>query len=125
MTAYSTAQVLTMTTGTLLCDLGDVYAIASGLLGRSVFTHELPAAMRECKPWILAHHPQLEAITGDDVTPSNVWGWVAARERELGTSFDVPPLTYSATAEKSPIETAVEMFGPERVIAVDLRDGDA
>jgi hypothetical protein len=116
---YSIGQVLSMTTGRLVCHLEDLYAIASGLLGRSVYTHELPAAFRECKPWILAHHPQLEAITGDEVTSENWCQWIDAHAVALGDSFVVPPLTYSATAEKSPLETLHEMVGDKPVIVLN------
>lgn len=117
---YSLGQVLSMTTGYLVCDLGDLYAIASALLGRPVYTHELPAAFRECGPWILAHHPQLEAVNAESVTRENWQDWLTEMKSFYGDAFVVPPLTYSATAEKSPLETLVDMVGEDRVIAVTV-----
>ena len=39
--------VLSITTGKLLCPIGDVYDILNFLTGDNLFTHQLPRAMRE------------------------------------------------------------------------------
>ena len=44
--------------------------------------------------------------------------WIAEREEELGESFEIPPLTYSPTAEQSPMDTLAAMLRPDQEMVV-------
>lgn len=122
---FTLGAVLSMTTGVLLCDLGDLYALASFMLGRDVYTHELPAAFREGAPALLAQHPQLDDVDTTGLSGETWRPWLSEQVARFGPSLPVEPLTWSPTAEKSPLETAAELFGEDRVIAIDATQGDS
>lgn len=42
--SFPTVVVVSVVTGRLLCPIGDLYDVLSHLVGRPVFTHEIPEA---------------------------------------------------------------------------------
>lgn len=116
---YSLAQVLTVYVDKLLCPVDDLFAIVSGILGRDIFPHELPAAFRECRPWILAHHPEFGSVDGTTVTPDNWESWLASQVAVLGPTRDIPPVRYSPLAEQDPMDTLEALAGAERIIVIE------
>lgn len=65
---FSLAQVLSITSSRLCCDIGGVYDILNHATGDNLFTHVLPRARKFAAPRILALYPQLEAAG----TPKNL-----------------------------------------------------
>lgn len=61
---FKLSQVLSITTGRLLCDIGGVYEILNFITGDDLFTHALPRASRFAEPLILEAYPEL-VITDD------------------------------------------------------------
>lgn len=59
--AFSLAQVLSITTGRLCCDMGGVYEILNHVTGDNIFTHVFMRAIRFAAPLILEQFPELEA----------------------------------------------------------------
>ena len=57
--------VVTAITEIMLCELGSVYDVLSFLVGRSVFTHEIPGAIRECAEPVCERYPELRAKDGN------------------------------------------------------------
>ena len=55
--------MLSITTGTLLCDIAEVYEILNHVTGDNLFTHVLPRAGKFARPIILAVYPELEAVS--------------------------------------------------------------
>ena len=67
MRHFHIGAILSVTTGRLVAPNGieDVYSILNHMTGDNLFTHQLPRAGEECKPWLLRQHPQLvDASTG-------------------------------------------------------------
>ncbi len=62
---FSLAQILTITDGRLLCDIGGVYEILDFITGDSLFTHSLPRASRFAQPQIAAQLPWIANIQTD------------------------------------------------------------
>lgn len=116
---FRTAAVLSAVTPILLCPMGELYELLSFLVGRSVFTHEIPAAMRLASPSITAEHPELIGLDLSHVTPENWSTELALLEARFGVALALHPVGWNTLAEKSPIDTAVELFGKDRVIAVE------
>lgn len=115
---FQTEQAVSAITGRLVCDIGGVYEVLSYLLGRSLWTHELPGAMTEARKY--ADLPEWLATLSDDGVDGTNWqAWRDGLIAAHGPTVTLMPITYSALAEKSPIETAVEMFGADRVIAAE------
>ena len=61
MKLFSVSDVLSATTGRLVSDrhMEGIYEILNFLTGDNLFTHQLPRAMNECKPWLRSQFPAL------------------------------------------------------------------
>ncbi len=53
------AQVLSVTTGRLVCEMGALYEILNAITGDNLYTHVLPRAARFAKPILHAKYPKL------------------------------------------------------------------
>ena len=116
---FALGQVLSITTGRLCCDIGGVYEILNYMTRDNLFTHQLPRAMRECAPWLLRQHPQLGAVDASAVTRENWQEWLLSQEARWGTTLSVHPIPQDDHTRRDPIEEAMEMFGPDRVIGLE------
>ena len=56
---FNTADVLTLTTGLLLTEIGNVYKILNFLTGDDLYTHQIPRASNYCIPSLREQVPQL------------------------------------------------------------------
>lgn len=115
---FRLGAVLSVTTGTLLCEIGDVYAILNHMTGDNLFTHQLPRAMRECRPFLLRQFPSLPHASPEDVGPENWARWLHARIQEHGDSFDVAPIPPQQHDRIDPLTELAGMVGPDRVAVV-------
>lgn len=63
MRLFHISDVLSITTGRLVSrrHMDGLYDILNFLTGDSLFTHQLPRAMRECEPWLRVQFPKLMA----------------------------------------------------------------
>lgn len=57
--SFGLGQVLSVTTGRRLCDIGGVYEILNHITGDNLFTHALPRASRFAAPLVLELYPRL------------------------------------------------------------------
>ena len=102
---FPTAVVVSAYTGTLLCLFSDLHECVEFALGHPVWTHEMasPAHRADLRAVLAAQHPALAAVNLD------------------GVNVDTLTLTKGvAVRTKSPIESAAEMVGADRVVAVTL-----
>lgn len=109
-------QVLTITTGRLLCDIGDVYGILNFLTGDNLFTHQLPRGVEFCQPKILEQYPELAEVDDSGVTSENWREWLDKMKSKLPAEYELSPL--ENWKSRNPIEEAEEMIGKEKVITV-------
>lgn len=118
---FHLGDILSVTTGRLvsLRHLQGVYEITSYMVGRSVFTHELPSAAKECRPALLAQYPDLAEISVPELTPQNFRDWLDTQVARFGASLPVEPLTWSRLGEQDAMETALEIIGDGRVLVID------
>ena len=117
---FPTAVVVSAYTGTLLCLFSDLHECAEFALGHPVWTHEMasPAHRADLRAALVAQHPALAAVNLDGV---NVDNWVEYANRARAGFGDTLTLTKGVSVRaKSPIETAAEMVGADRVVAVTL-----
>jgi hypothetical protein len=98
---FGLGQVLSITTGRLLCDMGEVYEILNHITGDNLFTHALPRANRFAAPLVLELFPQLrkaeeesnqsrlDALLATTEKPMDaVKEWLASLD--LPESFELP-----------------------------------
>lgn len=142
MKTFHISDVLSITTGRLVSSrhMVGIYDILNFLTGDSLFTHQLPRAMRECEPWLRILFPALmedsplivrllptldaEIAKADKQKPAieaACTAWVESVRVAAGLP-DILPV-YEMGAEMhthiDPIEEARAMVGDKRVIVLD------
>lgn len=140
---FHIGDVLSVTTGRLLSPehIGGIYKILNFLTEDNLFTHQLPRATRDCRPWLLRRHPwlddpkintlavgelasMLETVENDDVR-ALITGWLS-KLTSGGFDIDVPeyldltPIPRDDHAVVDPVEELELMVDPEKIIVVDV-----
>ncbi len=114
---FSIGQVLSHYTGKLMCPIGEVYEIASFLAHTDIYTHQLPRAGREAKPWLLESLPWLEGITLEEVTPENYLDRLLFYSYKYGESHELSPIPFAEELRLNPL-TELEEMAPGRIIGI-------
>lgn len=136
---FHIGDVLSITTGRLVSPrhIDGVYDILNFMTGDDVFTHQLPRASDECKPYLVGQFPQLaraemdsalaelddalKSKTGKADAEKIVASWLAKQVAKFGEMFEVKPIPTDAHEVKNPIAEAAEMMvGPEKIIVVNV-----
>lgn len=119
---FHLGDILSITTGRLVSPrhIDGVYDILSYMTDDSLFSHQLRRASDECKPHILAQHPELEEIDASVVNGENWKQWLAEQVAKYGEQLEIKPLVSGIHKIKDPAEEAEEMVGSNKVIKVDL-----
>ena len=134
---FHLGDVLSITTGRLVSPrhIDGVYDILNFMTGDNLFTHQLPRASNECKPYLVEQFPQLATTEMDsaiadlsDALKSKsgkaqvekvVADWLAKQVSKYGEMFAVKSIPTDAHEVNNPIAEAAEMMGgPEKVIVV-------
>ena len=134
---FHLGDVLSIATNRLVSPrhIDGVYDILNFMTGDNLFTHQLPRASDECKPYLVEQFPHLAtaemdsviAELGDALKSKNgkaqvekvVADWLAKQVAKYGEMFAVKPIPTDAHEVKNPIAEAAEMMGgPEKVIVV-------
>lgn len=111
---FPISAVLSVTTGRLMGDIGEVYEILGWMSGEKLFTHQLPRVSREAAPVILAAHPQLHAAVSEaeQVTTENWQTWLSAWTDRFGAALPVPRLGLHEHRRVGPLAELAEMMSP-------------
>lgn len=119
---FHLGDILSVTTGRLVSPrlIEGVYDILNWMTGENLFTHQLPRVGREAAPVLLAMHPQLAEITGDDVTGENWREWLADKVARFGETLPVPKMNADQHERIDPMSELVEKVPPERIIALTM-----
>lgn len=119
---FTLGEVLSVTTGRLLCPIGGLYRILNYLTGESLFTHQLGRAMDACRPYVLEMFPPLAEVDASGVNKDNWFSWLHDQTRKYGDVFLIAPMQEGRYLPKNPIEELQEMVAdpfyrcPSRVV---------
>jgi hypothetical protein len=119
--SFALGDILSITTGRLVSTrhMEGVYEILNFMTGANLFTHQLPAASRECEPELLKQFPQLGSIKEPNFgDPDEVPAWLQDQKRLFGETLEVEPFAKIDSSYSDPIGDAVKMFGSDRVVVV-------
>lgn len=116
---FKTSEVVSACTGRMLCKIDGIYQVLNFLSGESLFTHQLPRAMKELQPAFFRQYPWLEQL-GDlpNVNGENWQECLKAIEDEFGTELILTKPSQTDYREMNPIDELVAMVGPEKVIPI-------
>jgi hypothetical protein len=142
---FHVSDVLSITTGLLLSTrhIDGVYDILNFMTGDKLFTHQLPRASDECKPYLQEQFPQLftpemdfavaelremlKTKSGKKEPEKLILGWLSKLTSgqykvKCDEKLMVKAIPQNAHAVKDPMEEAAEMMGGDRekVIGVVL-----
>lgn len=118
---FKIGVVLTVIGDIFLCGkVNDLYEILNFMTGVSLFTHQLPRAVRYVKPFILKQHPQLEEYCDKGINPENWREKLDYWTSVFGKELELEPCEYYE--HKDPIEELEEMVEKEKIIVADLRE---
>lgn len=117
---FTLGQIISVSHDKLMCDISGVYRILNFLTNDNLFTHQLPRACRECKPWLLYRHKWLREIDLSTVN-SNNWQEVLSKlEDKYGSRFELERIPRDDHDYNNPLTELEEMVGKEKVIVIKV-----
>lgn len=96
--AFHIGDLLTITTGRLLCPVGNLYAVLGYMTGdQGVMTHQLALAMDAVRPDVLAQHPWAGEVQppGEFRDEAHVLAFVAEMAAKYGGWHELTPAPQS------------------------------
>lgn len=90
---FSLTAVLTVLTSRML-DAGkwdEAVDLMSHIIGRPIYTHEIPAVISDCADWIETGHKALIPAAKDlkAVPPSEIASWLDVAKTKYGDAFQI------------------------------------
>ncbi len=135
---FNLDDVLSASTGCLVTarHMEGIYDILNWVTDDNLFTHQLPRAFEECRPWFHRWFPKLKDVDTDALVSLleakgkslEVAGeWVQAEAARLGldAAYDVPRIPQDDHERKDPIDELVEMRGSTDGIVAVVVEPDA
>lgn len=119
---FHIGDILSVTTDYLVSPsmIGGVYEILNHMTGEDLFTHQLPRAVKECRPHLLAQHPQLAGCDCSGLDAETVPTRLAELVAQFGETLPVTPLAAGEYQPRNPITELAEMTDkPIVVVATD------
>ena len=120
---FHLGDILTVTTERLVSPrhMDGLYDLLNHMTGDNLFTHQLPRAADECKPALLAQHPDLADIEVPDFrSPDDVPVWLANQVARFGECRDVVPLAEADHTRIDPVDE-LRMIRPDLpIIGVEV-----
>lgn len=121
-TAFPLPEVLSAATGYLVSDFDGVYRVLNSLA-----THQLPRAMDEAAPAIIAQHPWIGDLEFPDFGGSQqaVECWLGPLIAEHGTMLDLTPMAPEDHTQIDPLDELTMRWPDMKVIpfVVDSEGG--
>jgi hypothetical protein len=105
---FHLSDILTVTTGKMLSTSGIIglYAILNHITQQSVYTHQIPSALKICKPALLKQYPDLEQV---EYTGTDYQTWLNEQISRFGSELAVESLDNCEW--KDPLEELEQMHG--------------
>lgn len=131
---FSLAAVLSVVTGRLLSDMGDLYGILSHITADEIFTHQIPRALNAAKPWLLKSFPELQPVPA---CLKNLDSWIERDHTggsegvkmwlteikmmfpEIKDSYEVPPML-DGWESIDPVLELGSMVDPSKIVTVTV-----
>ncbi len=106
--AFHIGDILSVTTGIFVSPdgIGGLYDILNYMTGDDLYTHQLPRASQQCRPALLAQHPQLTGADMRGITPDNHRERLAEAVEKYGEMLPIRPLD---TNDYTPIDPLTEL----------------
>lgn len=123
MKVFALGQVLSIATGHLMCSMNEVREILNFLHDDNLYTHQLPRASDDARPWLRESLPWLEDITCNEVTRGNWLDRLKRYEAKYGALHSLEPIPHNEELKRHPVAELADMVGKDRAIIVDPGEG--
>ena len=124
MKTFSLGAILSVTTGILLADIGEVHELLDHMTGDTLFTHQLPRAGRGCEGPLREQFPSLPT----EIPELDGWEACAAYLAPLiaahGERHEVQPLRSEQHTVIDPLAEMAMNYPHVEVIQVELGGGE-
>jgi hypothetical protein len=130
--SFHISDVLSVTTERLVSTrhIDGIYDILGFMTDSQPFTHSLPRLNDECKPFLLAEHPELAEIevpehfdgATNEEKKASVNAWLETIYPTYGTEILVSRIPAEAHTSIDPIRELAMMVGKDRVIVVNTEN---
>lgn len=119
---FTVPDVVSALRGVLVNERGmdAVYEILSFLHDRSLYTHELPQAMKPALDWVATDFPWLTELDTSSVNRETWREWIDAIVSAHPEPLELTKISWSSLKEKSPFDTLREMVPNEKIIVVQV-----
>lgn len=106
---FSTLTIVSVLTGKQLGRIDDVYKILDFMTSDAIFTHQIPRAMKTCRPNLRKQFPDLAAgIDPAVITEGTAAAISATIVEKFGPELEVASLPVGEWQPKDPIEELLE-----------------
>lgn len=124
MKDFALGDILSVTTGQLLSrrHMEGLYDILNFMTGDNLFTHQLPRAADEAKPFLLKQHPDLAGVDASSVTKENWESWLEVQEAKFGATLSIEQMPSGTHQYRDPITELQEMTNGKPIIVVQGED---
>jgi hypothetical protein len=117
---FTTGAVITVATGKMCADIGEIYEILNWLIGESLMTHQLPAASRAVEADVLRQHPWISELDTNSVNRENVRAWYDEIVERYGPRTTVSRTEGIDWVHGNAIQDLVDIAGERKIIGVQL-----
>jgi hypothetical protein len=121
---FHIGDILSITTDRLVSPtlMDGVGNILRYMTDDDIYTHQIPRAFKECKPYLLAAYPQLQGVEVPELTKETLPAWLSEQVALFGERLEVEPLPPGAHAHRNPIAELQEMMPGKPILALDTDD---
>jgi len=119
---FHLGDILSITTGRLVSPrhVDGVYDLLNFMTGDNLYTHQLPRASDECKPYLLMEMPWLGEIDASNVNSNNWQKWLKQQVEERGEYHEVRRIHQEDHEVIDPIDELRRMGVDEsKIITID------
>jgi hypothetical protein len=102
MKTFTLGQVLTVTSGKMLCEGGmkDLYEILNYLTGDEIYTHQIPSALDQCRPYVLSSYPFIETIDVSGINRANFIESISDMKMRHGNKFALDEIPHGEQRQR-------------------------
>lgn len=121
---FALGDILSASTGYLVSPRGveALYDVLGFMTGDTLWTHQLPRAADECKPHILAQHPDLAGVEvpAEFDGKAHVWRWLAEQVDRFGPERVLSPIPADDHTVIHPVDELRMMKPDAQIITVNV-----
>jgi hypothetical protein len=120
---FALGAILSIVGDKLMCDITAIYQILDYMTNDKLFTHQLPRASRECRPYLLRQFPFLEDYIDNiqpKITTENYGEILFECQEKWGKELEVEPIPRDDHSYRHPLDELKSMVGKDKIIVCEM-----